>query len=194
MELTMNRTGTYIAFDGLGKKDPSESDFKYYATLQAWNANKNIEFNITNSHDKASSVRDTSKRETLLASIQQRFRGSKNMLIVLSDDTRKSGSVLSDEIEMAVDTYKIPLIIAYVDYSVIASPHQLSKRWPIALQKRINDKTAHAIHIPFNKELVLKAITKYSPTQLPPYSMTIFIEKVYRELGLLNSSEVFCNK
>ena len=26
----MNRTGTYIAFDGLGKKDPSESDFKYY--------------------------------------------------------------------------------------------------------------------------------------------------------------------
>ena len=40
----MNRTGTYVAFDGLGESDPSKSDFRYYATLQAWTANKNIDF------------------------------------------------------------------------------------------------------------------------------------------------------
>jgi len=39
-----NRTGTYVAFDGLGEADPTKSDFKYYATIQAWSANKNIEF------------------------------------------------------------------------------------------------------------------------------------------------------
>lgn len=54
------RNGTYIAFDGLGETDPSKSDFKYYATIQMWNANKDIEFNMVNSHDKDSSVRDTS--------------------------------------------------------------------------------------------------------------------------------------
>jgi hypothetical protein len=29
------RTGTYVAFDGLGEADPTKSDYKYYATLQA---------------------------------------------------------------------------------------------------------------------------------------------------------------
>lgn len=48
----MNRTGSYIAFDGLGESDPSKSDFRYYSTLQAWAANKNIDFNFVNSHEK----------------------------------------------------------------------------------------------------------------------------------------------
>lgn len=47
-----NRTGTYIAFDGLGKTNPTESDFKYYATIQAWSAGKNIDFKFVNSHEK----------------------------------------------------------------------------------------------------------------------------------------------
>lgn len=55
-----NRTGTYIAFDGLGKTDPTESDFKYYATIQAWSASKHIDFKFVNSHDKTAAVRDTS--------------------------------------------------------------------------------------------------------------------------------------
>ena len=45
----MNRTGTYIAFDGLGQADPTKSDFRYYSTLQAWSANKNINFSLDNS-------------------------------------------------------------------------------------------------------------------------------------------------
>ena len=43
----MNRTGTYVAFDGLGQSDPTKSDFKYYATLQAWTRNVNIDFRFT---------------------------------------------------------------------------------------------------------------------------------------------------
>lgn len=191
----MNRTGTYVAFDGLGKTNPVESDFRYYATIQAWAANKNIEFNITNSHEKASAVRDTSQKATLIASIQQRFRGSKNMLVVLSTDTRKTGSVLSDEIRMAVDTYKIPLIITYVGYSIISNPSQLSYWWPTALQERIDNGTAHAIHIPFKKDLVLKAIEYFSPIQLPAYKgTTIYGREVYQDLGLLAPSGVFCNR
>ena len=158
----VNRTGTYFGFDGLGQADPSKSDFKYYATVQSWAAGKNIDFQFVNSHDKASAVRDTSKRATLEASIMQRLRAFKNMVVILSDNTRKSGSMLSFEIEKAVDTYGLPLIIAHTCYNSILDPAILSARWPIALQTRINNGAVNAIHIPFKREAILDAIGNFT--------------------------------
>lgn len=156
-----NRTGTYVAFDGLGETDPAKSDFRYYATIQAWSANKNIEFSLTNSHEKTYAVCDTSLRSTLYSRIQERLRASKNMLIIISKDTRKTGSVLSYEIEQAIDTYKIPLIIAYPGYSAIWGVNGLSTLWPKALADRINNDDTAAIHIAFAKDCILDAITRF---------------------------------
>lgn len=156
-----NRTGTYVAFDGLGETDPTKSDFKYYATIQAWSANRNIEFSLTNSHEKTYAVRDSSKRETLYARIQERLRASKNMLIIITEKTRYTGSVLSYEIEQAIDTYKIPLIIAYPGYSCILDVDSLSALWPKALAERINRAGTSAIHIAFAKECILDAISRF---------------------------------
>ncbi len=158
----VNRTGTYFAFDGLGESDPTKSDFKYYSTVQAWVAGKHIEFKFVNSHEKAGAVRDTSKRATLETSISQRLRASKNMVVILSNHTRKSGSMLSFEIEKAVDTYNIPLIIAHVGYDSILHPSALASRWPITLATRINNRTARAVHIPFKKEAILDAIGQFT--------------------------------
>ena len=158
----VNRTGTYFGFDGLGQTNPTKSDFKYYAKVQSWAAGKNIDFQFVNSHEKASAVRDTSKRATLEASIKQRLQASKNMVVILSKDTRKSGSMLSFEIEKAVDTYSLPLIIAYTGCNSILEPKMLSNRWPNALQTRINNGKANAIHIPFKKEAILEAIGTYT--------------------------------
>lgn len=156
-----NRTGTYVAFDGLGQTAPTKSDFRYYATLQAWNKNDNIEFKLTNSHEKTAAVRDTSSRATLYSRIQERFRGSKNMLVILTTDTRKTGSVLSYEIEQAIDTYEIPLIIAYPGYSAICDVDALSGMWPKALSDRINNKGVEAIHIAFAKDPIINAISRF---------------------------------
>lgn len=159
----MYRTGTYVAFDGLGYADPSKSDFRYYAMLQAWNANKSIDFKITNSHEKTYAVRDSSKKATLYARIQERLRVSKNMLVVISKDTRKSGSVLSYEIEQAIDVYKIPLIIAYPDFSAIwGVDSDLSAMWPTALSSRIDGVGVEAIHIAFKKEPILDSIERFT--------------------------------
>ena len=157
-----NRTGTYIAFDGLGKANPAESDFRYYSTMQAWSAGKNIDFKFVNSHDKTAAVRDTSLRSTLDSRIRERLAASKNCIVILSDDTRKSGSMLSYEIEKAVDFYEIPLICVYVGYEKINVPRELSSRWPNALTTRIHDGTADAIHVPFKKEILLTAINQFS--------------------------------
>jgi hypothetical protein len=157
-----NRTGTYIAFDGLGKANPTESDFKYYSTIQLWNAVKHINFRFVDSHDKTAAVRDTSLRSTLEARIRERLAASKNCLIILSDETRKSGSMLSYEVEQAVDRYNLPLICVYTDFSTINAPIELSKRWPNALTERINSRAAHAIHIPFKKNILFSAINQFS--------------------------------
>jgi hypothetical protein len=157
-----NRTATYFAFDGLGKTDPTKSDFKYYATVQGWDSAKSTEFSFTNSHDKASAVRDSSKIETLKSSILKRLSASKNMVVILSPDTRNSGSLLSYEIEKAVDTYEIPLICAYTGYKNIFYPRKLSSRWPDALTSRIDSGKAEAIHVPFKMDPIMDAIGRFT--------------------------------
>ena len=147
----MNRTGTYIAFDGLGQSDPTKSDFRYYAILQAWNKNNSNDFRFVNSHEKTYAVRDSSSRETLYARIRQRLSASKNMLVILSKDTRYTGSVLSYEIQQAIDVYKIPLIIAYPGYSAIFDVGALTDLWPKALVERIDNPETKAIHVAFQK-------------------------------------------
>ena len=157
----MYRTGTYVAFDGLGSLNPTKSDYKYYTTLQGWKNNTNIDFTFTNSHEKTYAVLDTSKRETLYARIRQRLSASKNMLVILSNDTRYTGSVLSYEIEQAVDVFKIPLIIAYPGYSYILNVDSHSSVWPKALRDRIDGRMIEAIHIPFKKQPILAAINQF---------------------------------
>ena len=180
------RSGTYVAFDGLGESDPSKSDFKYYSTIKMWDSHNSIDFSITNSHEKASSVRDSSKLATLKSSIQQRLRNSKNIVIILSDDTRKTGSILSYEIELAVDNYDLPLIIAYTGYININNPKLLSSRWPKALEKRINDGTAKAIHVSFKKEPILDAIGQFIVDQKYPKggALGVYGDDVYKKWGL----------
>ena len=121
-----------------------------------------IDFKFVNSHEKASAVRDTSKLETLKASIRQRLSVSKNMVVIISGDTRKSGSLLSYEVEMAVDHYKIPLIIAYAGYGSVLTPLSHSEEWPTALKMRINNGSAKAIHIPFKKDALFASIDRFT--------------------------------
>lgn len=156
------RTGTYFGFDGLGQSDPTKSDFKYYATVKLWNASKGIDFRFVNSHDKAGAVRDTSLLETLTASIRLRLSASKNMVVIISGDTRKKGSLLSYEIEKAVDKYELPLIVAYAGYKSILDPASHRGDWPTALANRIDNKTAKAIHIPFKKDAMFNAINRFT--------------------------------
>lgn len=181
------RNGTYIAFDGLGQTNPTLSDFKYYSIMQAWDSHKSIDFKYVDSHEKTYAVRDTSLKSTLESRIRERLSDSKNVVVILSGATRKSDSMLSYEIEQAVDRYQIPLILAYVDYNVVADPSLLSSYWPIALSSRVSNNTARAIHIPFIKDALLDAISQFSvngKTQLSSASV-FYSEEAHRSFGVL---------
>ena len=102
----MNRTGTYVAFDGQGSTDPTESDIHYFNLLKAWNKSGSIDFRFTNSHEKTYQVRDSSSKATFFNRLETRLSASKNFLLIISDKTNYDRGILNWEIEKAVDYYE----------------------------------------------------------------------------------------
>lgn len=158
----MNRTGTYVAFDGQGTTNPTESDIHYYNLLKAWDQSGKIEFKFTNSHEKTYQVRDSSLRATLLSRLETRLSASKNFLLTITNKTNYDRGILNWEIEKAIDCYELPIIIAYPGYSMIGSPEELKYMWPKSLAERIDNGGARCIHIPFYKEPIFDAISRFS--------------------------------
>lgn len=179
------RNGTYVAFHAQGTNLPGKSDMDYYNLMKAWSAKTDDDFTMINSHDKASSVRDSSKKATLRASLQERLRNSKNMVLIIGDTTRLDTDWVPFEIEQAVDTYKIPIIAAYPDYGPIFEPAKFAPLWPKALADRINMKTARVIHIPFKKSPLLDAIGQFSHNKLPTGGLNYYSREAYQKWGLL---------
>lgn len=156
------RNGTYVAFDGNGTTNPTKGDMKYYGLLQSWNKNNKYEFHFSDSHKKTYQVKDSSNEETLKQRLLERMRNSKNMLVIISEDTNWDRGMLNYEIEKAIDYYKLPIIVTYTGYRKILDPGALSDKWPKALKQRIENKTAKCIHIPFNEKCIASAINQFS--------------------------------
>ncbi len=161
------RNGTYIAFHANDTPNPAESDMKYYNTLKMWNVREDNDFKFINSHEKTGSVRDTSKRETLRASLIERMSDSKNMILIIGNTTNQDTDWVPAEIIDAIDRCKIPIIATYTDFLRIINPMELSYLWPTDLKDRINSGSAHVIHIPFKKEPLTHAVNSFSYKQFP---------------------------
>jgi hypothetical protein len=144
------RNGIYVAFNGCGTAVPTESDIGYYDLLKAWDANKNIDFEFVDSHDKTCKVRDDSLTSTLKDRLSERLKDSKLFFLIVTKNTKNSSKILDYEIASAIDTRKIPVVVAYVGETLIKEVSQdLIDMLPKVLQERINNKTAKIHFIPF---------------------------------------------
>ena len=179
------RNGTYVAFHAQGTNLPGKSDMDYYNLMKAWSAKTDDDFTMINSHEKASSVRDTSKKATLRASLQERLRNSKNLVLIIGETTKLDTDWVPFEIEQAIDNYGIPIIATYTDYNPILEPEKFWPLWPQALADRINDKTARVIHIPFKKAPLLDAIGQFTHDNLPKGSLIRYSDEAYRGWDLM---------
>jgi len=179
------RNGTYVAFHAQGTNLPGKSDMDYYNLMKAWSAKTDDDFTMINSHDKASSVRDSSRKSTLRNSLLERLRNSKNMVLIVGDTTRLDTDWVPFEIEQAVDTYEIPIIAAYPDYDSICAPASLSSLWPTALAGRINNQTAQVLHIAFKKAPLMDAIDRFTHDNLPGGSLIHYTREAYVNWGLI---------
>lgn len=179
------RNGTYVAFDGNDECNPAESDQKYFQLLKAWNSNSDIDFWFSDSHSKTYQVKDTSSLETLKNRLKQRMANSKHMLIIISEDTNYDRGLLNYEIMLAIEVYKLPLIIAYTGYTKILNPKLLINKWPKKLREYINGDTAKCIHIPFKKEPILDAISQFRvDDKYPKGSLSYYSQEAYISWGL----------
>jgi len=178
------RNGTYIAFHAEGTNQPGESDIGYYNLMKAWSAKTDDDFTMINSHEKASVVRDTSKRATLRASLLERLRNSKNMVLIIGDTTRFDTDWVPFEIKKAIDDYRLPIIAAYPNYEYIINPSELRPLWPSALETRIGNGTARVIHIPFKKIPLASAIEQFNYMNPPNSSLEYYTVETYRRWGL----------
>lgn len=168
------RNGTYVAFHAEGSTNPIESDIKYYQLLKAWRDKDGHDFKFINSHEKFSSVRDSSSRETLKRSLKDRIRNSKNMLLLIGQTTKLDNDWVPFEIAYAVDECRIPIIAAYVNHLVVINPLSFINLWPNALNQRIQNKTAKIIHIPFKQNVVNDAINQFTYLNQPSGSLDFY--------------------
>lgn len=157
------RNGTYVAFDGNGQTDPTKGDLRYLGILRAWKESDNIDFNFTDSHKKTYQVRDTSSEETLKRRLEERMSDSKNMLVIISDDTNFSRGLLNWEIETAQCKYNLPVIVTYTGEQFLSRlTKELIEKLPRKIWYDVNFGGNCYAHIPFTKDRIKRAIEKYS--------------------------------
>lgn len=179
------RNGTYVAFHAKGTDVPTDSDIKYYNLMKAWTAKTDDEFTMINSHDKAWAVRDSSKRATLRASLLERLRNSKNMVLIIGETTLFDTDWIPFEISSAVDKYEIPIIAAYPSYDSILNPALLRPVWPKALADRIDNNTARVIHIAFKKDPISAATDQFDHNNPPSGPLSYYSREAYQTWGLI---------
>ena len=157
------RNGTYVAFDGNGQNDPTKGDLKYLGILRAWKESDNIDFNFTDSHKKTFQVRDSSSEATLKSRLEERMRNSKNMLVIISDDTNFDRGLLNWEIRTAQDKYDLPMIVAYAgEHYLPWLTDELIEKLPREIWRDVKCGGNHYAHIPFTKDRIKRAIDHYS--------------------------------
>lgn len=178
------RNGVYVAFNGCGTTDPIESDIKYFNLMKAWAENEDIDFSFSNSHDKTYAVMDDSLKATLKSRLLERMRNSKSMLLIVTENSAANRGMLNWEIEQAVETYGLPIIVAYAGYDKIMQPSLLKNRWPRKLAEYIQEGSVKTIHIGFKLDLIKESIDDFNFANQPKYTVTTYTDEVYRQYGL----------
>lgn len=163
---TANYTAFYVAepFNDTNLGANAAKDFCYYNILKAWKA-ADPSFPFVNAHDKTYSVRDGSDWETTLKPrLHQRLRASKNVILFLSSNTKYSRA-LKEEIDYAINTLGLPIIVVYPDFSTkedIANAsgirQQVKNLWDKLPVLRDNMGKVATIHVPMNKTLIRYAL------------------------------------
>jgi hypothetical protein len=138
------------------------------------------------SHQKTGAIRNTSVRATVERSLLERLRNSRNMVLIIGQTTCEDTDWVPMEIRYAVDTCQLPIIAAYPGYRRIQKPDLLSQLWPSALRNRIEDGSAHVIHVPFSREPLHDAISQFDHDHLPKGGgLGFYSDSAYRSWGLL---------
>ena len=136
------RTRTYVCFD-------ADSDMAYYRTMQMWKANDGIDFDFNNAHD-LTTIPPDSGEEAIKASLRDRMKNSKNLVVLVGDKTKLLRKWVPWEIEIALKA-NLPVIVVNIN----GSNKFDSNLCPATIRNEL------AIHIPFKANIMQYALDNW---------------------------------
>ncbi|HEX8052500.1 MAG TPA: TIR domain-containing protein [Thermoleophilaceae bacterium] len=105
------RNKTFVSF--------ASEDIHCYRMMQAWRQNANIAFDFHDAHDLNTAL-DTSRPETIRRRLRQRFANTKQVVLLVSRDTRlvarRPSRFLYYEVEV-IRRLGLPVVFAHLDGS-----------------------------------------------------------------------------
>ncbi|MGI5845973.1 MAG: TIR domain-containing protein [Alphaproteobacteria bacterium] len=164
------KNGNYCAFYVSGIVNQTNlgvntsPDFAVYRMLEAWKGLEST-FPFIDSHDKTYNVRDDSDWEkTLKPRLHQRLNKSKNIIFILSSDTRDSRA-LHEELDYGINTLNLPVIVIYREFKEktdivdsLGIKQQIKKLWDLVPIFKNSKHKVRVLHIPYNKTLITSAL------------------------------------
>lgn len=169
------RNKTFVSFDG--------DDIRYYRLMTAWIENEEIDFSFYNAHDMQQ-ARDTSKPETIRASLRERLANTKQVVLIVSDTTKSKAadpkSFLYYEVEV-IERLKLPVVFVNINNSKKVQSNKI----PTKLSGM------YTISVPFRAKVVQYALDNF-PDQFtanltattPKTGPHQYVDSVYEKLGL----------
>ena len=165
-----NRIYNYSAFYVAEPFHPSPlgahatHDLCHYNLLRAWKA-RDSAFPFYDAHGTTYSVRDGSDWEaTLKPRLHARLRNSKNIILFLSTNTRRSRA-LTEEMNYGMGGLGLPVIVVYPDYSnnvLIADRNKPNWRvrelWDALPAFRDLMQYVPTVHVPMDKSYIKTAL------------------------------------
>jgi hypothetical protein len=179
------RNGTYIAFAADGGTNIFDSDIKYYRLIQGWDLMKNRDFKIVNSHEKGPSLRQGSLDETIKRTLRGRLDNSNRLLLLVGKTTKFDDDFVPYEIEYAIDTCNLPVIVCYVEERnriTNSLSNTLKNKLPKVLLDRINNGKAKTIHIPFRQRILNQALNDFKYGNAPNWNITLYSDALYDKI------------
>jgi hypothetical protein len=166
------RNKTFVSF--------ASEDIPSYYLMCAWRENQKIDFNFHDAHDLNTAL-DTSQSETIKAKLRERLANTKQVVMLLGNDTRlvagRSSRFLYYEVEV-IRKLVLPVVFANLNKSRSAQ----TARMPKALE------SDYTLSVSFQPAIIKEALADWVdryPTELKTETGPHFYkDTVYTRLGL----------
>jgi hypothetical protein len=166
------RNKTFVSF--------ASEDISSYYLMCAWRENRKIDFDFHDAHDLNTAL-DTSQPETIKARLRERLGNTKQVVMLLGDDTRpvagRSSRFLYYEVEV-IRKLGLPVVFANLNKSRRAQ----AARMPAAMQ------ADYTLSVSFQAAIIKEALADWVdryPTEVKTETGPHFYkDSVYTRLGL----------
>lgn len=113
------RNKTFVSF--------ASEDITHYRLMTAWKAHDHIDFNFYDAHD-LNTARDTSQPETIRRRLSERLANTKQVIMLIGDDTRKkaadSSTFVYHEVQV-ISSLNLPVVFANLNKSRTVEQHRI---------------------------------------------------------------------